>query len=214
MGAPFFAWYFGKTTAANIVGIYERLPFDQRARHPAALSPAPSMPSVSAAMAEMFSWPSSAIASASPYSPLRPPRPSPFTRTVVSPPESTAVVREPTAREPEQIDAPEAQRREARPSLVPLQPEPGRTPAVSDAGHMATDALGLGMALAAIVAANKPSSDSGRTYGSYRMEILAALANAVLLFAVAGYVLFEAIDRFREPLRQSSGREQCQAGPE
>ncbi len=70
---------------------------------------------------------------------------------------------------------------------------------ISDAGHMATDALGLGMALAAIVAANKRSSDSGRTYGFYRMEILAALANAVLLFAVAGYVLYEAIDRFREP---------------
>lgn len=70
---------------------------------------------------------------------------------------------------------------------------------ISDAGHMATDALGLGMALAAIVAAGKSSSQGGRTYGFYRLEILAALANAILLFAVAGYVLYEAVDRFREP---------------
>ncbi len=70
---------------------------------------------------------------------------------------------------------------------------------ISDAGHMATDALGLGMALAAIIAAEKASTRSGRTYGLYRLEILAALANAVLLFAVAGYVLYEAVSRFQEP---------------
>ena len=67
---------------------------------------------------------------------------------------------------------------------------------VSDAGHMATDALGLGMALAAIVAADRASTGNGHTYGLYRLEILAALANAVLLFAVAGYVLYEAVQRF------------------
>jgi cobalt-zinc-cadmium efflux system protein len=70
---------------------------------------------------------------------------------------------------------------------------------VSDAGHMATDALGLGMALAAIVAADRAATSGGRTYGLYRLEILAALANAVLLFAVAGYVLYEAVQRLREP---------------
>jgi cobalt-zinc-cadmium efflux system protein len=71
---------------------------------------------------------------------------------------------------------------------------------ISDAGHMATDALGLGMALAAIVVADRASSNNGRkTYGLYRLEILAALANAVLLFGVAAYVLFEAVRRFREP---------------
>jgi cobalt-zinc-cadmium efflux system protein len=70
---------------------------------------------------------------------------------------------------------------------------------ISDAGHMATDALGLGMALAAIVAADKAGSDGQRTYGLYRLEILAALANAVLLFAVAGYVLYEAVQRFQDP---------------
>lgn len=66
---------------------------------------------------------------------------------------------------------------------------------ISDAGHMATDALGLGMALAAIIAADRARASGGRTYGLYRGEILAALANAVLLFLVAGYVLFEAAKR-------------------
>jgi len=66
---------------------------------------------------------------------------------------------------------------------------------LSDAGHMATDALGLGMALAAIQAASNARSHPQRTFGLYRLEILAALFNAMLLFAVAGYVLFEAVRR-------------------
>lgn len=70
---------------------------------------------------------------------------------------------------------------------------------LSDAGHMATDALGLGMALAAIVAAGRSGGGQSQTYGMYRLEILAALANAVLLFAVAGYVLWEAFERFGDP---------------
>ena len=67
---------------------------------------------------------------------------------------------------------------------------------LSDAGHMATDALGIGMALAAITAASRAATDGQRTFGLYRLEIIAALANAVLLFAVAGYVLTEAVRRF------------------
>lgn len=70
---------------------------------------------------------------------------------------------------------------------------------LSDAGHMATDALGLGMALAAIVAADRTTAGTGRTYGLYRLEILAALANAVLLLGVASYVLYEAFQRFGNP---------------
>jgi cobalt-zinc-cadmium efflux system protein len=70
---------------------------------------------------------------------------------------------------------------------------------LSDAGHMATDALGLGMALAAITAANRARQAQHRTFGLYRLEILAALANAVLLFAVAGYVLVEAARRLDDP---------------
>lgn len=70
---------------------------------------------------------------------------------------------------------------------------------ISDAGHMATDALGLGMALAAIVAGDRAATGGGRTYGLYRLEILAALANAVLLFVVAGYVIYEAVQRLQDP---------------
>ncbi|MEN8042072.1 MAG: cation diffusion facilitator family transporter [Actinomycetota bacterium] len=76
---------------------------------------------------------------------------------------------------------------------------------MSDAGHMATDALGMGMALAAIVVAKKASSSHDRTYGLYRVEILAALANAVLLLAVAGYVIYEAIQRIGDPPEVLSG---------
>lgn len=69
---------------------------------------------------------------------------------------------------------------------------------LSDAGHMATDALGLGMALAAIHLAARGGQRSGRSFGLYRLEILAALANAVLLFGVAAYVLVEAVGRLDE----------------
>jgi cobalt-zinc-cadmium efflux system protein len=55
------------------------------------------------------------------------------------------------------------------------------------------------MALAAIVAADKATTKGGRTYGLYRLEILATLANALLLVAVASYVLYEAIQRFQDP---------------
>lgn len=69
---------------------------------------------------------------------------------------------------------------------------------LSDAAHMGTDVVGLGMALAAVVAASRNRS-SHRTYGAYRLEVLAALANGMLLFGVAGWVLWEAIERFRDP---------------
>lgn len=69
---------------------------------------------------------------------------------------------------------------------------------ISDAAHMGTDVLALGMALAAITLASRPST-SQRTFGMYRLEVLAALANGVLLFAVAGYVLYEAYQRLAEP---------------
>lgn len=70
---------------------------------------------------------------------------------------------------------------------------------LSDAGHMFTDVLGIGMALAAIYAASKAAGDPQRTFGLYRLEVLAALANAVLLFGVAIYVLVEALRRFGAP---------------
>ena len=69
---------------------------------------------------------------------------------------------------------------------------------LSDAAHMGTDVLGLGMALAAISLA-QASGNPQRTFGTYRLEVLAALANGLLLFAVAGYVLYEAWQRFSSP---------------
>jgi cobalt-zinc-cadmium efflux system protein len=71
---------------------------------------------------------------------------------------------------------------------------------LSDAGHMFTDVLGIGMALAAITAARKAGdrADPQRTFGLYRLEVLAALANAVLLFGVALYVLVEAARRLAQ----------------
>jgi cobalt-zinc-cadmium efflux system protein len=76
---------------------------------------------------------------------------------------------------------------------------------LSDAGHMLTDVLGLGMALAAIQLATRGSERSHQTFGLYRLEILAALANAVLLCGVALYVLVEAIGRFDDPPEVRSG---------
>jgi cobalt-zinc-cadmium efflux system protein len=55
------------------------------------------------------------------------------------------------------------------------------------------------MALAAIHVADRTSPRRGRTFGLYRLEILAALANAVLLFGVATYVLVEAVRRWNNP---------------
>jgi cobalt-zinc-cadmium efflux system protein len=70
---------------------------------------------------------------------------------------------------------------------------------LSDAGHNFTDVLGMGMALAAIAAARASARNDRRTFGLYRAEVLAALANAVLLFGVAGWVLVEAVQRFADP---------------
>ncbi|WP_306213129.1 cation diffusion facilitator family transporter [Actinoplanes sp. RD1] len=76
---------------------------------------------------------------------------------------------------------------------------------LSDAGHMFTDVLGIAMALAAIHAAGRAATDSQRTFGLYRLEVLAALANAVLLTGVAVYVLIEALRRFSHPPEVPAG---------
>jgi cobalt-zinc-cadmium efflux system protein len=80
---------------------------------------------------------------------------------------------------------------------------------LSDAGHMFTDVLGIGMALAAITAARHAGAGTGRapqrTFGLYRLEVLAALGNALLLFGVAIYVLVEAALRFTAPPEVQAG---------
>ncbi|MDV9170409.1 cation diffusion facilitator family transporter [Streptomyces sp. W16] len=75
---------------------------------------------------------------------------------------------------------------------------------IADAAHMATDALGLGMALLAIHFANRPAGGN-RTFGYARAEILAALANCLLLLGVGGYVLYEAVQRFVTPADTEGG---------
>lgn len=69
---------------------------------------------------------------------------------------------------------------------------------LADAAHMFTDAAALAIALAAVRIARRPA-DARRTYGYHRFEILAAAFNALLLFAVAIYILYEAYQRFRSP---------------
>ncbi|MGI5341004.1 cation diffusion facilitator family transporter [Streptomyces sp. CA-181903] len=75
---------------------------------------------------------------------------------------------------------------------------------LADAGHMATDAVGVGMALVAIHFANRPSGGR-RTYGYARAEILAALLNCLLLLGVGGYILFEAVQRLTAPTEVPGG---------
>ena len=69
---------------------------------------------------------------------------------------------------------------------------------LSDAAHMFTDSAALAIALAAVKIGQRPPDDK-RTFGYRRFEIFAAAFNAVLLFAVAGYVLIEGIGRFFDP---------------
>ena len=69
---------------------------------------------------------------------------------------------------------------------------------LSDAAHMFTDSAALAIALAAVKIGKRPPDDQ-RTFGYRRFEILAAAFNAILLFAVAGYVLIEGIGRFFTP---------------
>ena len=69
---------------------------------------------------------------------------------------------------------------------------------LADAGHMFTDVAGLGLALFAINFAERPATPE-RTYGYYRVEILAALTNALVLIGISLYILYEAYERFRDP---------------
>lgn len=69
---------------------------------------------------------------------------------------------------------------------------------LSDAAHMFTDSAALAIALAAVKIGQRPA-DEARTFGYRRFEILAAAFNALLLFAVAGYVLWEGVARFFQP---------------
>ena len=69
---------------------------------------------------------------------------------------------------------------------------------LSDAAHMGTDVIALAISLFAVRLSRRPP-DAKRTYGYARMEAIGAMINGGLLFLVAGYILWEAMGRFRQP---------------
>ncbi|MGO1070569.1 cation diffusion facilitator family transporter [Lysobacter sp. CA199] len=69
---------------------------------------------------------------------------------------------------------------------------------LSDAAHMGTDTVALMIALTAVRLSRKPP-DAKRSFGYARMEAMGAMANGLMLFAVAAYILWEAVGRFSEP---------------
>jgi cobalt-zinc-cadmium efflux system protein len=75
---------------------------------------------------------------------------------------------------------------------------------LADAGHVLTDVTGIGLSLAAMWIAGRPATD-GRTFGYYRAEILAAIANAVLLVGVAAFIVVSAIGRLDDPPEVQGG---------
>jgi len=75
---------------------------------------------------------------------------------------------------------------------------------LADAAHMLTDVGGLALALIAIRFAERPATPQ-KTYGYVRMEVLAALANALVLLLLTIYILYEAWQRFLNPPEILSG---------
>jgi cobalt-zinc-cadmium efflux system protein len=74
---------------------------------------------------------------------------------------------------------------------------------LADAGHMLSDVGALGLSLLALHWTTRPPT-SQRTYGYHRLEILVALINGLVLWAMAGYIFYEAIGRFFQPPQISS----------
>jgi cobalt-zinc-cadmium efflux system protein len=70
---------------------------------------------------------------------------------------------------------------------------------LSDSAHVFTDVFGILMAIVAITLAQRQSTKAARTFGLYRAEVFAALFNALLLFGVAGWILYEAAQRITNP---------------
>lgn len=75
---------------------------------------------------------------------------------------------------------------------------------LSDSGHMLSDTASLVLSLAAIWFASRPPSPN-KTFGFYRFEILAALFNGITLFVIAGFIVYEAVERFFAPPEVESG---------
>jgi cobalt-zinc-cadmium efflux system protein len=69
---------------------------------------------------------------------------------------------------------------------------------LSEAGHVLADIGGIALALFAVIYARKPATPQ-RTYGFYRMEILASFVNSLILALLSVYILYEAFGRIFEP---------------
>jgi cobalt-zinc-cadmium efflux system protein len=69
---------------------------------------------------------------------------------------------------------------------------------LADAGHMLTDTMALSLAAMAFHVSRRPP-DGNLTYGYQRFQILAAFVNGLSLFAIVGWILFEAVRRFINP---------------
>lgn len=75
---------------------------------------------------------------------------------------------------------------------------------LADAGHMLTDLLALGVALAAVTLGSRPADDR-RTYGYRRLEVLAALLNSLALVGVSVGIAYEAVERWLHPQALAAG---------
>lgn len=76
---------------------------------------------------------------------------------------------------------------------------------LADAGHMLTDAAGILIALSASLLATRPPSPR-RTFGYHRVEILAALLNAMVLLGLCGYLAYAGIRRLIDPAEVEAGQ--------
>jgi len=74
----------------------------------------------------------------------------------------------------------------------------------ADAAHMAADAAGLGLSLLAVYFAARPPAGR-RTFGYARAEILAAMANALLLLGMTAFIIYDAVRRLMSPPVVHSG---------
>ncbi len=71
---------------------------------------------------------------------------------------------------------------------------------IADAGHMLTDSLAILLSYFAIIISQKPPNDK-KTFGYYRAEIIVSLINGLSLLLISGYIFYEAVSRFLNPLK-------------
>ncbi len=69
---------------------------------------------------------------------------------------------------------------------------------MADAGHMLTDVAALTLTLFAIWFASRPPT-AKKTYGYYRLEILAAFVNGITLVLLSAWLIYEAVERWQNP---------------